>query len=151
MIKKSDDLVWVKSDFGEQYLPLGAGITKLEEKYQTALLETPNINSSLCRREILYHTGQLEFEGIRLHDDAQNILLSKRLTRGSDAKVTLIIANRMDVLSETMIQARKVTGFVCIENPGTGEGCFGSKIKGKIVYAEMPVRGVFNEEHQVFG
>lgn len=151
MIKKSNTLVWVKGTTEEQYYPLGAGITKLEENYRTALLETPNVNSSLCRREILYHTGQLEFEGIRLHDDAQNLLLSKRLSRGSDARVTLVIANRMDAISETMIEARKVTGSVCIENPGSGEGYFGSKIKGKIVYEEMPVKGVFNEEHNVFG
>ena len=150
MIKKSDDRVWVYNDLTKKYYLLGAGLTKLEEVCKTALLETPNINSALCKREILYHTGQLEFEGFRIKDVAMETLLVRHMKRGNDAMVTFIIVNRKDLISGTVAQARKIKGYVCIENPGTGEGPFGSRIKGKIVYAEPPERGVFDEATQDF-
>ncbi len=151
MIEKSDDRVWVYSDITKKYYLLGAGVTHLQEEYHTALLETPNINSPLCKREILYHTGQLEFEGFQVNDDAMGILLARRMKRGNDAMVTIIIANRKDVLTGTFAYARRVRGYVCIENPGTGEGPMGSRIKGKIVYAETPEEGIFDESSQAFG
>lgn len=151
MIQKSDDRVWVYNEYLDEYYLLGAGLTRLEEVCKTALLETPNINSALCKREILYHTAQLEFEGIRTNDPALSRLLSCYLKNGEDALVTFIIANRKGIYFQSIVQARKVKGYVCIENPGTGEGVFGSQIKGKIVYAEPPVEGVFNEETKTFG
>lgn len=151
MIKKSDDRVWVYSSVAKKYYLLGAGITHLEEVYKTALLETPNIYSPLCKREILYHTGQLEFEGIQTDDPALTLLRSFRMKRGNDARITIIVANRNDVLNGTFLKARRINGYVCLENVGTGEGIFGSKIKGKIVYADAPEEGIFDEESQLFG
>lgn len=150
MIKKSDDRVWIYNELTEKYYLLGAGLTTLEERYKVALLETPNINSPLCKREILYHTGQLEFEGFRTDDLAQDLLLSRHLKRGNDALITFAIANRKDVVFNKVVKARKIQGYVCIENPGTGEGVLGSRIKGKILYTQLPEEGLFDEELQTF-
>ena len=151
MIKKNDDRIWIYNEFSKKYYLLGAGLTHMEEVYKTALLETPNINSPLCKREILYHTGQLEFEGFRTDDMGQELLLSKHLKRGNDALITFVIANRKDVVVHNVVKARKIQGYVSIENPGTGEGVLGSRIKGKILYAQMPEEGLFDEESQTFG
>ncbi len=150
MIKKSDDRVWIYNELADQYYLLGAGLTNLEEVYKTALLETPNINSPLCKREILYHTGQLEFEGFRTDDLAQDLLLSRHLKRGNDALITFVIANRKDIVFGKVLKARRIQGYVCIENPGTGEGVLGSRIKGKILYAQAPEEGFFDEEASTF-
>ncbi len=151
MIKKSDDRVWVYNEYAGDYYLLGAGLTRLEEVCKTALLETPNINSPLCKREILYHTGQLEFEGFRTEDPALDILLSCHMKRGENALVTFVIVNRKDVFMDSIANARKIKGYVCIENPGTGEGIYGSRVKGKIVYADAPQEGMFDEESKIFG
>ena len=150
-LKRSDDQVWIESNLGN-FCRLGAGLTHLEEKWKTALLETPNIYSPVCGREILYHTGELEFEGYWIPGNpAMDILISKHLKRGNDAKVTLIVANRQNAMEgSSSILAHRVTGYVCLENPGTGEGPMGSRIKGKIVYGTAPQQGVFNEEYKQF-
>lgn len=150
MIKKSDDRVWIYNELAEKYYQLGAGLTHLEEVCKTAILETPNINSTLCKREILYHTGQLEFEGFRTDDLALDRLLSCYMQRGNDALVTFVIANRNDVVFQKVVSARRIQGYVCIENPGTGEGVLGSRIKGKILYATTPEEGLFDEKLQTF-
>ncbi len=151
MIKKSDDRVWVYNEYTNDYYLLGAGLTRLEEVCKTALLETPNIDSPFCKREILYHIGQLEFEGFRTDDPALNILLACYMKRGETARVTFVIVNRKDHIFDSVANARKIEGYVCIENPGTGEGILGSRIKGKIVYADTPQEGMFDEENKFFG
>lgn len=150
MIEKSNDRVWVYSDITKKYYLLGAGITNLKESYKATLLETPNVFSPFCGREILYYTGQLEFEGFRVEDDAMEILQSKHLKKGTNGKVKLIITNRKDILTNTFVKAKRVEGYVSMENPGTGEGPIGTRIKGKVVYAKEPVDGIFNESTMVF-
>ena len=149
-MEKSNDRVWVYSDITKKYYILGAGITNLKEVYKATLLETPNVFSPFCGREILYHTGQLEFEGFRVEDDALGILLSKHLKQGKDGKVIVIYVNRNDVLQGTFMKAKKIEGYVSMENPGSGEGPLGSKIKGKLVYSKEPREGIFDESTQVF-
>ncbi len=151
MIEKSDDRVWIYSNISKKYHLLGAGITSLRESYRSTLLETPNIHTGFCGREILYHTGQLEFDGFWVQDTAQEVLRSKALKRGVQELVTVIIANNNGHLSDTYYDARRVRGYVCLENPGSGESPYGSRIKGKIVYAEAPEEGIFNESTQNFG
>lgn len=150
MIKRSNDRVWILGNTGEYY-QLGAGISNLREVCKTAILETPHIDSPVCSQEILYHTGHLEFEGFRIDGDyALNLLISRHMKRGKDAKITLIIGNSHDSGGTNAFIARKITGYVCLENPGTGEGVFGSRIKGKIIYASEPIRGVYHEDRQLF-
>ncbi len=150
MIKKNDNRVWLYSKIAKRYYLLGAGLTRLEEVCKTALLETPNIHSPLCKREILYHTGQLEFEGIVTLDTAMDILLAAYMKRGNDALVPLIIASRQEAISNSFVRAKRLKGYICIENSGSGEGPLGSRIKGKIVYAETPEVGFFDETTQSF-
>ncbi len=150
MIEKNDDRVWLYSAAAGKYYLLAKGFTSLRETYRQALLETPNLFSPLCKREILYHTGQLEFEGFRQNDVGLDILLSYCMKRGNEAEVTFLIGNRRDAYGESFLPARKITGMVCIENPGTGEGTFGGKFKGKIIYTKAPISGVFDENTQQF-
>lgn len=149
MIRRSDDRVWIAEPNTTSYYLLGEGITELHETCKTALLETPHIDTAVCTREILYHTAQIEFEGYRTRDTAMRILRSKYLKRGKDALITLVIGNLHDA-GTTALQARRVKGYVCLENPGTGEGVMGSRVKGKIVYASEPEEGIFNEDTKEF-
>ncbi len=150
MIEKSDDRVWIYAANINKYYLLGKGFTTLRESYRQALLETPNLFSPLCKREILYHTGQLEFEGYRQDDTGLDLLLSYYMKRGGEAEITFVIGNRRDGYGEHHLPARMITGAVCIENPGSGEGTFGGKFKGKIVYTSAPVRGLFDESTGTF-
>lgn len=147
---QSNDKVWVLLPNGSYY-PMGAGISSLKEICKTALLETPHLGKSVCTREILYHTPQLEFEGFRIKEDPVNeYLVNRYLKTGDEAKIVLVIGNELDTLTQNAVKARKITGYVCMENPGTGEGPIGSRIKGKIVYADQPTEGVFYETQRVF-
>lgn len=150
MIQRSDARIWVQMANGT-YRLMGAGLTSLRETCKTTLLETPHINSSLCSREILYHTSQLEFEGFRDPQDPVNqFLVNCYLKRGEAAKITMVIGNRNDKQTGQTMRARRVSGYVCTENPGTGEGALGSPLRGKIVFASEPEEGVFFEEFQEF-
>lgn len=150
MIERNDNRVWLCLPNGTYYL-MGEGITSLRERCETVLLETPRINRSVCEQEILYHVPRLEFEGYRTPSDPANeYLVNRYLKRGNDTLVTLIIGNRNDKQVGQTMKARRVTGHVCIENPGSGEGPFGSRIKGSIVYASQPEEGVYYEDQQIF-
>lgn len=150
-MKYNDNRIWIRGTSGD-FLLMSKGFTSLEERWKTALLETPNVFSAVCGREILYHTGQLEFEGIwGPADGAINLLYELKYKRGADAKVTLIVANRKEAMTGNgMLMARQVTGYVCVENPASGEGVMGSVIKGKIVYDSEPIRGIFDEIGKTF-
>ena len=150
MIERNDNRVWLRLPNGTYYL-VGEGITPRSERCETVLRETPRINRPVCEREILYHVPRLEFEGYRAPSDPANeYLVSRYLKRGDDTLVTLIIGNRNDKQVGQTMKARRVTGHVCIENPGSGEGPFGSRIKGQIVYASQPEEGVYYEDQQRF-
>lgn len=150
MIERNDNRVWLLLPIGKYYL-MGAGLTKLQETCETVLLETPRVNGTVCEREILYHVPQLEFEGFRDPADPVNeYLISRYLKRGDDTKVTVIIGNRNDKQVGQTLKARRMTGHICMENPGSGEGPFGSRIKGRIVYASQPEEGVYYEDQQIF-
>ncbi len=150
MIEKSDDRIWVKSRVSDRYYLLGKGFTSLREICKPVILETPNLFSPLCKREIVGQTGQLEFEGYRRFDQAQDLLLSCYFRRGTDAQITFIIANRQDAYGEAFIPARRIIGQVCIENKGTGEGVLGGKFKGRILYTTAPEKGTFDEQTHLF-
>ncbi len=149
MIQRSDTRIWML--IGSKYYLMGAGLTKLQESCKTVLLETPQINSPLCGREVLYHTSQLEFEGFRdINDPVNQALVRFYMKRGQDAKVTLILGNRNDRQTGQTMKAYRIIGYVCVENPGIGDGAMGSPIKGKIVFASAPEEGVFFEQEQIF-
>ncbi len=152
MIEKSNDRVWLYDSYLKKYYLLGAGITNLKESYKTAVLETPNVFSPFCGREILYHTGQLEFEGVLVSDPALEYLLSMDMKRGKDSLITFIIVSRKKMFAEgsTLCYGKRIEGAVCIENPGTGEGVFGSRFKGKILYTKTPEKVIFDEATQTY-
>ena len=150
MVKRSNDRVWIQFP-GSPFLLMAEGFTHLEEVCKTTFLETPRLNSPICTREILYHTAQLEFEGYRQSGNTLHLHIHSRyLTRGEDAKVTLIIGSRTDKLNGQAMNARRVTGYLCLENPGSGEGILGSFFKGKIVFASVPEKGIFIETTKQF-
>ena len=150
MIKRSNDRVWIRFGTGPYYR-MGQGFTHLQEACKTTLLETPHVNSPFCTHEILYHTAFLEFEGYRLSDNLiHKGLLERYLKRGEEAAVTVILGSSTDKMSEEAILARRAEGYVCLENPGSGEGPFGTHFKGKIIFATEPEKGVFNETTQNF-
>lgn len=153
MIEKSSLRVWISDRESEKYSLIGPGITSITETYKTAILETPNINSAVSGQEILYHVGQIEFSGIWVDDYALSLLTSKRGKRGKDALVTLILIYSHENYGpdSTFAVARKVRGYVCLENPGSGESPFGARIKGKIIFAGEPQQGVFDETRGIFG
>lgn len=150
MITQSNDRIWIQFDYGSFHL-MGPGFTHLEEVCKTTLLETPNIESPFCTQEILYHTAQLEFAGYRLPDNAvHRHMIERYLKRGSEAEVTLILGSRTDRLNHQAMSARRVKGYLCLENPGSGEGPLGTFFKGKIVFSSTPERGLFDESTQQF-
>jgi len=150
MIKRSNDRIWIQ--FPESpFLLMAEGFTHLEEVCRTTFLETPHLDSPVCTREILYHTAHLEFAGYRLAGNTLHMHIHSRyLARGEDAKVTLILGSRTDRLTGQAMNARRVTGYLCLENPGSGEGVMGSYFKGKIVFASAPEKGIYIEDTQMF-
>ena len=152
MIEKSNLRVWISNGELEKYHLMGPGFTGIKETYKTAILETPNINSAISGQEILYHVGQIEFSGIWVDDEAIHILTGKKGKRGKDALVTMVIVHAHDNYGpdSTFAAARRVKGYACIENPGSGESPFGARIKGKIIFAEEPLQGVFDEAKGIF-
>lgn len=152
MIEKTNDRVWIYSNLQKKYYPLAAGITHLKETYKCVTLETPNIQSAFCGREILYHTGQLEFEGFRVPDYALDTLFSSDLKIGSASFIDLVITNRHDLFAQgsNYCYGKKIEGALILENPGTGEGPIGSRIKGKILYTKTPEWVLFDETTQTF-
>ncbi|MBO5221661.1 MAG: hypothetical protein J6C26_05050 [Clostridia bacterium] len=150
MIQRSNDRIWINFT-GDTYHRMGPGFTHVEEVCKTALLETPRLSSPLCAREILYHTAWLEFEGYRNGEDPVHRHLHELyMTRGEDAAVTLILGSRTDKLTGQAMKARRVKGYVCLENPGSGEGPMGSFFKGKILFADLPEKGIYIETSQTF-
>ena len=151
MIKRSNDRVWIQFQSDSTFYPMTGGFSHLEEVCRPVLLETPRIDSSLCAREILYHTAYLEFEGYRDFNNAvHEKIYRKYMTRGSDATVTLIIGNQEDHISASGTAARRVTGQLCLENPGSGEGPLGTFFKGKIWFTSQPEKGLYIIEQQDF-
>ncbi|MBQ1272570.1 MAG: hypothetical protein IIY12_03640 [Clostridia bacterium] len=136
MITKSNDRVWIYSTLHKRYYRLAAGLTQLKETYRSTVLETPNLQSGFCGQEVLYKSGQLEFEGYRVHDFAMNTLIEKNLKRGTDGTVTLVITNRNDLFApgSNYCYGFKVEGVISFENPGSGVAPIGSPVKGKILY-----------------
>ena len=150
MIKRSNDRIWI-SFKGETFHLIGPGFTHVEEICKTTILETPNLNSPLCAREILSHTAWLEFEGYRNADnEVHRHLYDLYMTRGEDSAVTLILGSRTDKLTGGAMKARRVKGYVYLENPGSGEGPVGSFFKGKILFAALPEKGIYVETSQTF-
>ena len=137
-------VVWLRLPNGTFY-PMKAGMTKLRERVATTLLETPNVNSPLRKREVLSHTAQLEFEGQRDRSDPVcEYLHGRYLKRGNDVLVTFIVYDEADKLTGNAYLAHQQQGYICIEDPGSGTGILGSRIKGRIVYATAPQEGAFN-------
>ena len=152
MITKINDRVWIYSTLHKRYYRLAAGITQMKESYRNTILETPNLQSGFCGQEILYKTGQLEFEGYRISDLAMDTLIGMNLKQGSDAKITLVITNRTDLFApgSNYCYGFKIEGVVSFENPGSGAAPIGSPIKGKILYTKTPERVLFDETTQTF-
>ena len=151
MIRTSNDRVWIKFPDLDGFYVMSAGFSHLKEICKTVFLETPRLQSSLCAREILYHIGYLEFEGYRdFSDSVHDLIYSKYMTRGKDAEVTLIIGNQKDNISGNGTAARRVTGQLCLENPGTGEGPLGSFFKGTVQFTSKPEKGLYIIDKQIF-
>lgn len=150
MIKQNTTCVWLKWGNGS-YCRMAAGITSLKIISRPVLLETTHLNSALRSREPLTYTAQVEFEGYRDRDDPVcEHLFNGFLKRGDDAKVTFVTYDNRDVRFSGAFTATRQTGYLCMENPGSGEGYLGGKFKGKIVYATEPEKGAFNAETKQF-
>lgn len=149
MIERNDLRVWIRLSDGS-YSPFEEGLTHLEEVCKTSVLETPQITSPFCRQEILHHRAHLEFAGFRDRKiSAHSYIYDRYMCRGDDALITLILVNRKDK-NGISYAARRVEGYVILENPGSGEQIFGSYMRGRILYASLPEKGVFNVSTNTF-